>query len=318
MRTSDWKGINYRGRGAMTLVELLVVIAVLGVLVAVLIPAVQRVRETAARQACANKLGQIALAVHTFAERQGRFPYNQYGGPFKVGKNSQAWSWMVRILPDIDQGASLVEGKIDGATLATSSLTSHTIALFLCPSDPSSHVGPRYDAGNLRGLAVGQTNYKGVSGANWGDARRRGGTIKINTDWRHIGTNGSFDGHRQGDGVFYRVDYERRFRINQITDGASNTFLLGEDVPSKSAWCSWPYSNNANGTCAIPPNVRKADGQEYPPDNWENTESFRSLHIGGLQFANADASVHFIANQIDLNVYRALATIRGGETVTRP
>jgi prepilin-type processing-associated H-X9-DG protein len=167
---------------------------------------------------------------------------------------------------------------------------------------------------------VGNTNYKGVSGANWGDdfdefQQQQGA---FNTDWRNRGTNGSFDGQNHGDGIFYRTNLRFPLRLTDVSDGTSNTFLIGEDVPAKDKWCSWPYANNAHGTCAIPPNVRKPGGGEYNPDNWQNTSGFRSRHPGGVQFAYADGSVHFISDGIGLSVYRAMATIRGGETDVAP
>jgi prepilin-type processing-associated H-X9-DG protein len=74
----------------------------------------------------------------------------------------------------------------------------------------------------------------------------------------------------------------------------------------------------ALGTCAIPPNVRRPDGSLYDTADWPNTWSFRSNHGGGLHFAYADGSVHFINDSIDLRVYRAASTIRGGEPITPP
>jgi prepilin-type processing-associated H-X9-DG protein len=297
--------------------ELLVVLALISVLLALLLPAVQKVREAAARAQCANHLRQLALAVHHHHDCLRRFPYNQFAGNYGAGPNSQAWSWLARLLPYLEQEAIYREGNIPSATLARSGVADRAIALFLCPSDDSGW-GPRTDAGNLPGCPVGLTNFKGVSGANWGDDLEGIGP-DIVTDWRRAGVpNGSFDGHAEGDGIFYRMDYRRKLTLTNIRDGVSNTFMIGEDVPRLNQWCSWPYANNANGTCAIPPNVRAPDGGAYPPDDWQNTESFRSRHPGGLQFAFADASVHFVADTIDLGVYRALATINGGETVSPP
>ncbi len=93
--------------------------------------------------------------------------------------------------------------------------------------------------------------------------------------------------------------------------------MIGEDIPRLDAWCSWPYSNDANGTCAIAPNLQK-NGQPYPPLDWENCASFRSRHPGGVQFVCAYGTVHFISDGIALPVYRALATIRGGEMTALP
>src|SRR5260370_13727626 len=100
-----------------------------------------------------------------------------------------------------------------------SAALSKQVLLYLCPSDSWSLAGPRLDAGNLEGFAVGQTNYKGVSGANWGDDLLGDGGANFKTDWRNPGTNGSFDGHSNGDGIFYRLNYTRRLRLVHIRDG---------------------------------------------------------------------------------------------------
>lgn len=301
---------------AFTLIELLVVIAIIGVLIGLLLPAVQKVREAADRLACANHLKQLALAVHNYEAAARRFPYNQFGPPYGQHKDSCAWSWLARLLPYAEQSNLYKQGQIDKNTLAQSGIAGEQIALFLCPSDDSSQ-GPRLDAGNLAGFPVGQTNYKGVSGANWGDDWEGIGPFFL-TDWRHQGANGSFDGHSKGDGIFYRRDFLRPLRLSDIHDGISATLMIGEDVPALTQWCSWPYANNATGTCAIPPNVKTPWGGDYPVWNWQNNESFRSRHPGGLQFAWADGSVQFISNTIDLQIYRSLATIQGDETVSVP
>lgn len=304
-----------RLRRAFTLIELLVVIAIIGVMIAMLLPAVQRVREAAARTSCANNLKQMTLAVHTFYESAKRMPWNQFEGPYGHSAPSTAWSWMSRILPQLEQRDVYNAGRIPDATLNTSSATAAQIPVFLCPSDLFSHTGPRLDGGNLTGLPVGQTNYKGVTGANWGDDLDGHNGPGFPTDWRNPGANGSFDGHSKGDGIFYRVDYRRKLRLRHITDGTSSTFMIGETLPSKTIWCSWPYANNANGTCAIPPNVTQPDGSDYPLHNWENNESFYSRHLNGLNFGMVDGSVRFVSNNIALKTYRSLATIAGGETV---
>ncbi len=130
----------------------------------------------------------------------------------------------------------------------------------------------------------------------------------IGTLWPNPGTNGSEDGLENGDGVMWRSDYLNPIRYQNITDGLSNTFLVGEDLPALNLWCSWPYANNAYGTCAIPPNYTYQD-----PSWWPNTHSFRSAHPAGLNFALCDGSTHFINAGIDLATYRALATRAGGE-----
>jgi prepilin-type processing-associated H-X9-DG protein len=260
---------------------------------------------------------QIALAVHSYQDAEGRVPFGQFGDEFESGPDSWAWSWLARLLPYVEEGNLTREGRIPQITLLDSGVADRQIAIFLCPSD-NSLTGPRTDAGNLEGFPVGLTNYKGVSGSNWGDDLEGLGGANFQTDWRHQGVNGSFDGLSDGDGMFFRVDYRRRLQLAGVGDGTSNTFMIGEDVPAKDRWCSWPYANNAYGTCAIPANVRKPDGTEYDPGDWRNTWSFRSRHPGGVQFATADGSVHFISDGISLEVYRALATINGGEAASVP
>ncbi len=296
-------------RSAFTIVELLVTIAIIGILLGLLLPAVQAAREAARRASCKNKLRQIALATNGFHDTHNRFPPGQFLGPFGAGTDSHAWSWLARILPYLEENSIFDEGKIPERTLRESGVAGRTIPTFLCPSDPHSHTGPRIDAGNLDGMLVGQTNYKGVSGANWG-ADESLALDDIGTLWPNEGANGSFDGYAHGDGILWRSDYSARMARRRVGDGLSATFLVGEDLPEKNRWCSWPYANNAYGTCAIPPNFTYEDTL-----GWYNTWSFRSDHSGGLNFALADGSVRFVDEAISLEVYRALATRDGEEIV---
>lgn len=307
---------------AFTLLELLVAIAILGTLVGLLLPAVMRVREAANRASCANNLKQLALAAHMYNDDCGRLPPGEIG-PYEQpvrgqpyygwGANSYGWSWLSRILPFVEQANLFEIGGIPNKTLAQSKIAASRISLYLCPSDTAYNAPPRIDTGNLPDFPVGNTNYKGVSGSNWGYDSSSGTWFP--TLWKHRGTNGSYDGLNHGDGAMYRTDILIRQRLTDIRDGLSNTFLIGEDIPALNNWCSWPYSTHAYGTCAIPPNAMQPDGKPVDPNEWYNTHSFRSRHPGGLQFAFADGSVHFVPTAIDLNLYRALATITGGETV---
>jgi prepilin-type N-terminal cleavage/methylation domain-containing protein/prepilin-type processing-associated H-X9-DG protein len=309
-------------RYGFTLIELLVVLAIIALLIGLLLAAVVRVREAANRMTCTNHLKQIALATHAYHDTEGYFPVNSLQGPNgPFGPRTRAWSWLARLLPYVEHGNLYRQGNIPNNTLFQSrDVVAARVQVFLCPSDTAFTAGPRPDAADIGVhirpaaftppyIPAGQTNYKGVSGANWRWGDRR---------WHHPGTNGQSDGLTFGDGLFYRSDFRTRKVLTSITDGTSNTFMIGEDVPEKNLWCSWPYANNAVGTCAIAPNARRLDGREYRPRNWPNVYSFRSRHPGGLQFAYADGSVHFIRDAIELKVYRSLATIRGGEAVTVP
>ncbi len=308
---------SFGRRSAFTLIELLVVLAIIAVLIGLLLAAVQQVREAAARAQCLSNLRQLALAMQNYHDSQGRFPPGQFLGPYGEGRNSYCWSWFARLLPYVEQDNLFQQGHVPNRTLLDSGIASWQIKLFLCPSDGSSWSGPRTNAGNLYGFPVGQSNYKGVSGANWGSDSSQG-LPDVNSVWPNRGTNGSYDGLDNGDGMIFRSDYRSGIRLASITDGTSNTFMIGEDIPSLNEYCSWPYANNAYGTCAIPPNVQRLPGGLYPPADWQNNWSFRSRHPNGLNFAYADGSVHFLANAIDLPVYRAMATIAGGEAVEAP
>ncbi|MCI0460175.1 MAG: DUF1559 domain-containing protein [Gemmataceae bacterium] len=314
---------HQQSRG-FTLLELLVVSAILAVLLGLLLAAVQRVREAANRLACTNNLKQLALAIHAYHDTQRVFPANSLQSQSVLegtfGPRTKAWSWLSRLLPYLEHGNLYRQGNIPNNTLLQSrNVVATQIKAFLCPSDPASAVGPRPDAADIGEhvggpftppyIPAGQTNYKGVSGSNWmwGDAR-----------WHNKGANGSWDGLTHGDGIFYRSDYLSPKQLTSLRDGTSTTFMIGEDVPLENLWCSWPYANNAVGTCAIAPNARAVDGSTYSSRDWHNVYSFRSRHPGGLHFAYADGSVHFLRDSIDLKAYRALATIRGGETVAAP
>jgi prepilin-type N-terminal cleavage/methylation domain-containing protein/prepilin-type processing-associated H-X9-DG protein len=305
------KGFGRTRRG-FTVIELLVVIAIIAVLIGMLLPAIQKVREAAARIRCQNNLKQLALATHHYHDAVGYLPYNSLIDGGGYGPQTRAWSWLALLLPYVEQESLYRQANIPTNTLFQSSDAVATqVRGFLCPSDSSSARGPRDDAADLGMwnppfIKAGQTNYKGVGGSNWawGDS-----------EWRNIGPSGNINGMTAGDGLFYRSDYTRKKGFVAITDGQSNTLLIGEALPESTKWCSWPYANNAVGTCAIALNATQQDGTPIDPWSWENSYGFASRHAGGAYFALADGSVRFVKDSIDLATYRALATIRGGEVI---
>ncbi|HVC93827.1 MAG TPA: DUF1559 domain-containing protein [Pirellulales bacterium] len=297
-------------RRAFTLMELLVVISIIGMLMSLLLPAVQAAREAARRAQCQNNLKQLSLAVDGFHGAHNRFPPGRFGGPYGVGKASRAWSWQAQVLAYLERRDLYDLGRIRDETIEQSIATSKGLQVVLCPDAASLAEGPRTDAGNLVGLPVGRSTYKAVSGSNWGVDTTQPVSQRLATSWPNLGTNGSYDGVDNADGPMFRSDYALRRGKDNISDGTSNTLLIGEDVPEANIWVSWPYANNAYGTCAIPPNV-----WSFPPVDWPNTWGFRSRHPGGLNFALADGSVRWVGDAVALRVYRALATIKGEELV---
>jgi prepilin-type processing-associated H-X9-DG protein len=125
-----------------------------------------------------------------------------------------------------------------------------------------------------------------------------------------------------GDGIFWDQllfqGEKRTVGISDVSDGTSNTFLLGEVLAGPCDENNWAHAFDALATCAINPNGKRADGTDYDSEDWANTMGFSSLHPGGLQFALADGSVRFISNGIPRAVYRALATRAGGEAFQLP
>jgi len=307
---------SYRGSRGFTLVELLVVIAIIGILVALLLPAVQAAREAGRRGSCGNNMKQLALGTHNFHDVRKRLPYN--GDDVRNSgccytTNYTHWSWIARGLAFFEQGNLFQQAGLANAPeqFMSNSLPSIGVQLpvLLCPSD-GKNGDPRTDCANFPGgTPVGLTNYKGVSGGNWA-----WGT------YTYTGPTGDNNGLDNGNGIFFRSDWSKKNKLATITDGTSNTFLIGEDLPSLNVHCGWPYCNTANGTCGIPLNNALVNGQPgfNNPGDWPNVYSFRSRHPGGGQFAMADGSVTFVAQTIALQTYRDLASKEGAEVAVAP
>src|SRR5262245_4837460 len=312
-------------RSAFTLIELLVVIAIIAILIGLLLPAVQKVREAANRMKCSNNLKQIALGCHNFESAYGHFPAGEL---FTYDPTAPNWSWMARLLPFIEQAnfyRSSGIGNEPAPTLTQArAVVASPIPNFWCPSDPEASRGPRTDPNNynLRDPSVGQlaggvSNYRGNLGANWGGAAPgQPGWWGTEPRWCNPNSAGRYDGCTYGDGVV--MGTRERIRIADVTDGTSNTFMVGENKVGKCCLEGWAHTDSAVSTCAIAPNARRADGTEYNSSEWWNNYMFSSYHPGGVQFAMTDGSVIFLKDSIDLATYRALATRNSGEVVTLP
>jgi prepilin-type N-terminal cleavage/methylation domain-containing protein/prepilin-type processing-associated H-X9-DG protein len=306
-------------RPAFTLIELLVVIAIIAVLIALLLPAVQKVREAANRAKCGNNLKQLALAVHSYHDVYSLMPIDRFGGYPPGGwggsnQNSQSWSWLALILPYVEQDNLYRQGNVPNSSLAASGIISKNIPMFLCPSDPAYGIGPQVvTTGYFPTVTVGLSNYKGVQGANWCWGSYPNGS--------NPASNGC-DASYFGDGVFFCMDWNHAKSITSITDGTSNTFMIGETLVIGNSVMvflgnpfalSWAHSVEAVHNCSMPPNARQPNGQPYPTTDLATNWGFKSQHPGGVQFAYTDGSVRFINDAIALGTYRALATIKGGE-----
>jgi prepilin-type N-terminal cleavage/methylation domain-containing protein len=319
-------------RVAFTLIELLVVIAIIAVLIGLLLPAVQKVRQAAARIKCANNLKQLGLGLHSYHDVNDSLPPSALMYSFST--STPDYGWLALLLPFIEQDNLYTTCNIPinplGAT-QNATLLANSPPNFLCPSDPSGITSWTNNT-DTAGTPGGVTNYFACLGANWGGDPNgtgwnnqfgSGGVFAgpiLDPRWANPSITGTYDGLDFGDGAFQGYYFPttipfnvKGFRFAAISDGLSNTFMVGEALVAVCNWNWWAYGNGSIRTAAIGPNAIQLNGVPYPPTDWINCFGFSSGHIQGVQFVYCDGSVHSIHNSIDLRVYHAMATRAGGE-----
>jgi prepilin-type N-terminal cleavage/methylation domain-containing protein/prepilin-type processing-associated H-X9-DG protein len=331
-----------RARRGFTLIELLVVIAIIAILIGLLLPAVQKVRDAAARIKCTNNLKQIGLALHNYHDSQNGFP------PGYVDRNTDpnstpdmdqgpGWGWAAFLLPYVEQDNVYKQINFSqpvgvGVNAQISQLA---LAAYQCPADPYQQAFPVYDSRFSTPVAtLAHGNYVGCSG--WEECfYGAGGNPQPGLgDDSLSGLYGP-----AGRGLFWR---NSRTRVGDVTDGLSNTIVAGErsgnHAPSTwagavaggrcPAWMATvppaPYSpppgpayDNADfGEAFVlahcnATHLPSADFPIFDPD------VFYSMHTGqGANFLFGDGSVHFLTAGINPATYQALGTIAGGEVAT--
>ncbi|MEZ6065539.1 MAG: DUF1559 domain-containing protein [Planctomycetaceae bacterium] len=165
-----------------------------------------------------------------------------------------------------------------------------------------------------RGGTRGANCYKAVAGSNtrpWGDPQSDIVRRRI--------LAGNTNGLISGNGFICHASGRNRVHVtnSSLKDGTSNTIVVGEAIPGLCTHTSWGFFNHTTGTCAIPPNYYLPEGK-YGAGDWGRNYSFASWHPGGVQFALMDGKITFVSENIDINTYRALATIRGNESAAVP
>jgi prepilin-type N-terminal cleavage/methylation domain-containing protein/prepilin-type processing-associated H-X9-DG protein len=314
-------------RRGFTLIELLVVIAIIGVLIALLLPAVQKVREAANRIKCANNLHQITLAMHNYHDSFGVLPP-------QVAKNANVCcygTWQMIILPYVEQGNLFNQYANLGNELGTGErydqgqnvlVTSTRLSVFTCPSDfPADAKTVSYNGGHY---GITNQNYLVNQG---------------NIDYAQ-GKDGTFMDEPPGL-QFLGAPFSRKaqFRLTDITDGTSNTLMVAEilqgqggDYRGNTWWaegsgfttfrtpnspgpdfisqnCVDKSVNPLNAPCISPVISNTGDA---------NIEVFaaRSRHQGGVNVAFCDGGTRFINDTISWTVWQALGTSQGNEVVS--
>jgi prepilin-type N-terminal cleavage/methylation domain-containing protein/prepilin-type processing-associated H-X9-DG protein len=336
-------------RPGFTLIELLVVIAIIAILIGLLLPAVQKVREAAARMACSNNLHQIALANMNYESSYGKFLP-------AIGKNGCCWgTWMVPVLPYMEQD-NLFRGYVNFGGLdwtgprynggVNAAVTSARLKSFTCPSDTLQQKGSTTE--HNYALNVGNTSFYqretptnckiGTAGcipflgAPFG--YYNGVSVDASTGFGWDSTlpwgPGSPGGSVPPD--INQGQMGKQFTITSISDGTSNTLMASEVIQGSSGdyrGFTW-WGGAAAFTTYLTPNSPLPDVMEgggcgaippNPPCTPTSTLTFprmvgaRSRHSAGVNAAMCDGSVHFVNNAVDYNTWNAMGSAQGGEVV---
>jgi prepilin-type N-terminal cleavage/methylation domain-containing protein/prepilin-type processing-associated H-X9-DG protein len=298
-----------KSRRGFTLIELLVVIAIIAILIGLLLPAVQKVREAAARIKCKNNLKQIGLALHNYHDRMNGFPPGYQ--TLVAGDNSDlgpGWGWAAYLLDDIEQDnvKQRIRFDLDICDPTNAAIRITVIPTYVCPAEPKIGTFSTIDKDGNPVVEVARGSYVAMNGV--------------------LGvTEHAFDNN----GAFLR---NRSMRIADITDGLSNTLFIGERCTNMSSttWtgavpCSvvpaQRYSNpmdqlaNAEGPQAL---VLAHGSRDHLPNNplVFDADATASYHTQGVNFLFGDGSVQSINNSIKGTVYEALLTRDGGEAIS--
>jgi prepilin-type N-terminal cleavage/methylation domain-containing protein/prepilin-type processing-associated H-X9-DG protein len=289
-------------RGAFTLIELLVVIGIIAVLIGLLVPAVQKVREAANRMSCSNNLKQAGLAAHNYHDINGTFPPGAVS--FAPGVIHGSWPLL---LPHLEQQnlAARYRWNVDWSDPPNEAVRMVQLKVLQCPSAEPDRVGD----GSVTAIFIQAANIDYAV------------TLEVAPS---LLSSGLIDPVQNNQGVISR---DGPIRIAQITDGTSNTTLITECAGRPKRWQAGRYVTDVyspGGAWPSPMNRisllgNLPDGSEGPGpcaiNCWNNRQVY-SFHPGGANFVFADGSVHFLSAGINIRILAALITRAGGEVVS--